>query len=67
VTDRTEDRSAAAASTAQHLAELGARYDTHLAALRKNAADVQAGVAHDAEVLADALPADANDNDPADP
>jgi hypothetical protein len=67
VTDRTEDRSAAAASTAKHLAELDARYDTHLAALRKTAADVQAGVAHGADVLADAVPTDANDNDPADP
>jgi hypothetical protein len=67
VSDRTEDRSAAAASTAKHLAELGARYDTHLAGLRKTAADVQAGVAHDAQLLADAVPADANDNDPADP
>jgi hypothetical protein len=40
-------------STAAHLAELEARYDAHLSALRRHAAQLQAGVARDAAALAE--------------
>jgi len=44
---------APSADTAGHLTELEARYDAHLAALRRHAAQLQAGVARDADALAE--------------
>ncbi len=44
---------APSADTAGHLAELEARYEAHLAALRRHAAQLQAGVARGAEALAE--------------
>jgi LmbE family N-acetylglucosaminyl deacetylase len=38
----------ASPSTAAHLADIDARYDAHLAALRQHAAQLQAGVARGA-------------------
>jgi hypothetical protein len=59
VTDPSDgERSEATAGTAQHLTDLEARYDTHLAALRKNAAELQAGVARDAAAPAQPAPGD---------
>ncbi len=67
--DRTDsERNAATAGTAQHLADLEARYETHLAALRKNAAELQASVARDAAALAEPAHGGASgDRDPSDP
>ncbi|HEX3468489.1 MAG TPA: hypothetical protein VHT05_10455 [Candidatus Elarobacter sp.] len=45
--------------TAGHLAELEARYETHLAALRKNAAELQAAAKREADALAGSPPGDA--------
>jgi hypothetical protein len=42
----------ATSSTAAHLADLDARYDAHLSALRQHAAQLQATVARDAAALA---------------
>jgi hypothetical protein len=44
---------APSAETAGHLADLEARYDAHLAALRRHAAQLQAGVARAADALAE--------------
>jgi hypothetical protein len=41
------------ADTAGHLTDLEARYDAHVAALRRHAAQLQAGVARDADALAE--------------
>lgn len=46
--------------TARHLAELEARYETHLAALRKNAAELQAAAKREAEALTGAPPGEAH-------
>ncbi|HWT05329.1 MAG TPA: hypothetical protein VN224_06190 [Xanthomonadales bacterium] len=43
----------ASPSTAVHLADIDARYDAHLAALRQHAAQLQATVARGAPELAD--------------
>jgi hypothetical protein len=43
----------ASPSTAAHLADIDARYDAHLAALRRHAAQLQATVARGAAELAD--------------
>lgn len=43
----------ATSSTAAHLADLDARYDAHLSALRQHAAQLQATVARDAATLAE--------------
>jgi hypothetical protein len=44
----------ASPSTAVHLADIDARYDAHLAALRRHAAQLQAAVAAAAAELAEA-------------
>jgi hypothetical protein len=44
---------APSADTAGHLADLEARYDAHLAALRRHAEQLQTGIAHRADALAD--------------
>jgi hypothetical protein len=44
---------APSADTAGHLADLEARYAAHLAALRRHAAQLQAGVDRDADALAE--------------
>ena len=44
---------APSADTAGHLSDLEARYDAHVAALRRHAAQLQAGVARDADALAE--------------
>ncbi len=57
----------ATSSTAAHLADLDARYDAHLSALRQHAAQLQAAVARDAAVLADrAVRAEPAEHVPAD-
>jgi len=66
VSEGPPERSAATPETARHLTDLDARYDTHLAALRKTAAELQAGSAHEADALDDAAPADLPDRDPVD-
>jgi LmbE family N-acetylglucosaminyl deacetylase len=43
----------ASPSTAAHLADLDARYDAHLAALRRHAAQLQTSVARDLAELSD--------------
>ncbi|MBV8298382.1 MAG: hypothetical protein JO083_02310 [Candidatus Eremiobacteraeota bacterium] len=43
------------ADTAGHLADLEARYEAHLAALRRHAAQLQAGVDRDADALAERI------------
>jgi hypothetical protein len=45
-------------STAVHLADIDARYDAHLAALRRHAAQLQANVARGAAQLAEAAAPD---------
>lgn len=50
--------------TADHLADLESRYDTHVLALRKHAAELQAATARDADALAAPPPAG---HDPSDP
>ena len=68
MTDPAEgERSAATAGTARHLADLEARYDTHLAALRKNAAELHAAAARDAEALGEPPSGDSAGHDPSDP
>jgi hypothetical protein len=66
VTDPAEgERSAATAGTARHLTDLEARYDTHLAALRKNAAELQAAASRDTETLGETASGEpAGDHDP---
>jgi hypothetical protein len=44
---------ASSADSARHLAEVDARYDAHLSALREHAALVQAAAANDAAELAE--------------
>jgi len=54
--------------TADHLADLESRYDTHVLALRKHAAELQAATARDADALAEPPAAGATaDHDPSDP
>lgn len=54
------------AGTANHLADLESRYDTHVLALRKHAAALQAATARAADALAAPPPAPAG-HDPTDP
>jgi hypothetical protein len=59
VTDSTDGvPGTTSAGTARHLADLEARYETHLAALRKNAAELQAA-ANDADALTGPAPGNA--------
>jgi hypothetical protein len=44
---------APSADVAGHLADLEARYDAHVSALRRHAAQLQAGIARDADALAE--------------
>ena len=57
MTDPSDDGlSAVIAGTADYLSALESRYDAHVIALRKHAAELQAATARDAEALAE-LPA----------
>ena len=65
MTDAFEDEPIVVSTgTAGHLAELESRYDTHLLALRKHAAELQATTARAADALAEPPPAG---DDPTDP
>jgi F0F1-type ATP synthase membrane subunit b/b' len=60
VTDSTDGvPGTTSAGTARHLADLEARYETHLAALRKNAAELQAAAKRDADALTGPAPSGA--------
>ncbi len=54
MTESTDgERGTGSPAAARHLAELETRYEMHLAALRKNAAELQAAAKRDADALAD--------------